>query len=402
MMLEDIMHKIYKAMLIILLASITIVSAQDTTAMHKLAIANNDFSFRIFRQLTGNDPHDNIFISAPSITIALDMVYNGAAGATKNAMAKILGIQDMKLEQINQANRALSTTLKKTDPKVILNISNSLWGKSGISFKPDFLDRNKKFYDAEISTLNFEDPTSANTINNWVNDKTNGKITKIVEELDPSMILMLVNAIYFKGKWTLEFDKKETHEAPFYLLDSTTKTVPMMTQSDRYLYLEDDNLQAIRLPYGEGKMSMYIFLPKEPLGLKDFLAGLNQETWAQMLDKFSFKEGDISLPRFKLDYSITLNEALEKLGLTNFFSDADFSGISKEPSFVSGVLHKTYLEVNEEGTEAAAVTSVMVATAVANEPEPFTMIVDHPFFCAIHNEETGSILFMGEITEPNQ
>jgi serpin B len=387
-------------MLIILLASITIVSAQDTTAMHKLTTANNDFGFRIFSQLTGNDPHDNIFISAPSITIALDMVYNGAAGATKNAMAKTLGIQDMQLDQLNQGNKSLNNQLKKTDPKVILNISNSLWGKSGITFKSDFLDRNKKYYDAEISTLNFEDPSSVNTINNWVNDKTNGKITQIIDQLDPSMILMLVNAIYFKGKWTLEFDKKETHEAPFYLLDSTKKTVPMMTQSDRYLYFENDNLQAIRLPYGEGKMSMYIFLPKERLGLKDFLANLNQETWAQMLDEFQFKKGDISIPRFKLDYSITLNEALEKLGLMNFFKDADFSGISKEPSFVSGVLHKTYLEVNEEGSEAAAVTSVVVATAVANEPEPFTMIVDRPFFCTIRDNETGSILFMGAVVEP--
>jgi serpin B len=394
------MYKIYKAMLIILLASITIVSAQDTTAMHKLTTANNDFGFRIFSQLTGNDPHDNIFISAPSITIALDMVYNGAAGATKNAMAKTLGIQDMQLDQLNQGNKSLNNQLKKTDPKVILNISNSLWGKSGITFKSDFLDRNKKFYDAEISTLNFEDPTSVNTINNWVNDKTNGKITKIVEELDPSMILMLVNAIYFKGKWTLEFDKKETHEAPFYLLDSTKKTVQMMTQSDRYLYLENDSLQAIRLPYGEGKMSMYIFLPKSAYGLKNFLSNLNEQNWNAMLDNFNFKKGDISLPRFKLEYSVTLNEALNKLGLSNFFADADFSEISTVPAFISGVIHKTFVEVNEEGTEAAAVTSVMVATATPDEIEPFSMIVDHPFFYAIHDDETGSILFMGAVIEP--
>jgi serine protease inhibitor len=400
MITEDKMTKLYKKAIIIAAIYFAIGSAQDTTATHKLVTANNDFGFRIFSQLSGNNPQDNIFISAPSISTALDMVYNGASGKTKDAMAKTLGISDLKLDQLNQANKFLGSQLEKTDPKVVLNISNSLWGNTGITFKSDFLDRNKKFYDAEISTLNFEDPSSADVINNWVTDKTNGKINKIIEQLDPSMILMLVNAIYFKGKWTIEFDKKETREIPFYLLDSTEKKVPMMNQSDRFLYFENDSFQAIRLPYGEGKMSMYIFLPKSINGLKNFLPGLNAQTWNEILDKFYFHEGDISLPRFKLEYSVTLNQALGNLGLSNFFGDADFSGISEVPTFISGVLHKTFVEVNEEGTEAAAVTSIMVATATPDEVEPFSMVVDHPFFYAIHDNQTGSILFMGVVVEP--
>jgi len=368
--------------------------------IEKIVVADNDFGFRIFSQLTKDDPQENIFISPTSIEMALTMLYNGAAGKTNAAIAKTLGINELTLKEVNDANLALRTQLKSSDPKVVLNIANSLWGQVGIKFKPDFLDSNKKFYGADITTLNFSDAASPERINNWVNDKTNGKIKKVIEMLDPSMLLVLINAIYFKGKWSIEFDKAKTKDLPFTLLDSTTKDVPMMTQHGDYQYYEDEKIQAISLPYGKGRMSMYIFLPKASSSLAEFVSGLDEKTWTDLSSQFRYQKGDITLPRFTFEYSQTLNEALLNLGMDNTFGDADFSKMSDSPAFVSGVIHKTFVEVNEEGTEAAAVTAVIMATAMANEPEPFSMIVDRPFFCAICDNETGAILFMGAVTEP--
>ena len=397
------MKHIIKSLMIVCLITLAGYAETKTDSvipLKKLVTTNNDFGFRMLKQLTNNNPQENIFISPTSIALCLSMTYNGAAGKTKEAMAKTLGIENLTLSQVNEANLALRTQFKSADPKITLNIANSLWGQQGIKFKTDFLNRNKKFFGAEVTTLNFSDNNSPKRINSWVSDKTNGKITQIVDMLDPSMLLVLVNAIYFKGKWSIEFDKTKTKELPFTLLDSTIKQVPMMTQSGHYHYYEDINLQAISLPYGKEKMSMYIFLPKTTSSLAEFVSNLNKKTWTELMLKFSYKEGNITLPRFKFEYSKTLNEALIALGMGNAFTDADFSNMSDSPSYISGVIHKTFVEVNEEGTEAAAVTAVIMTTAIANKPEPFSMVVDHPFFCVIRDNETGSILFMGAIVEP--
>jgi len=372
----------------------------DSINLGKLVTANNNFGFQMFGKLTDNNPTKNIFISPTSITMCLGMAYNGAAKKTKDAMAKTLGLDQLTLPQANEANLKLSEQLKSSDPKVVLNIANSLWAHEGINFKKNFLESNKNYYQAEVSTLNFTDKESPERINNWVNDKTNGKIPTIVDKLDPAMLMVLVNAIYFNGKWTTTFDTAKTKNLPFTLLNGKDKDVPMMNQEDYYHYFENENFQAISLPYGKGRMSMYIFLPKSDFSLADFVSSLNEKSWNDYLAQFKYEEGEITLPRFKFEYEHTLNEALISMGMTNTFADADFTNMTDSPALISGVLHKTFVEVNEEGTEAAAVTSVFVATAMANQPEPFSMVVDHPFFCAIVDNTTNTILFMGAVTEP--
>ncbi|MEO0091193.1 MAG: serpin family protein [candidate division WOR-3 bacterium] len=373
----------------------------------KLISATNNFGFALFSELIKEDTEKNVFISPTSIAIALTMTYNGAEKETKTAMAKTLSIEEMSLAEINEANKTLSEQLKKADPEVILNIANSLWAKAGIKFKSDFLKRNKKYFNAQITPLNFSDPKAPDIINNWVKEKTNNKITQIVDKIDPIYtMLYIINAVYFKGKWTTEFDKNKTQDRPFTLSNGEKKQVPMMYQKGNYRYLKADKFQAISLPYGKGKMSMYIFLPDTNSNLTEFLKNLNLKNWQEWMRQFYYSDGTIILPRFKTEYDKSLNSALKTLGMEIAFigGKANFSGMMQTPLdlYINEVKHKTFVEVNEEGTEAAAVTSVEIMVTSIREPKEFTMIVDRPFFCAICNNETGSILFMGAINDPGK
>ncbi|MEH2282300.1 MAG: serpin family protein [Nostoc sp.] len=370
----------------------------------KTVESSNKFGFKLFSEVLKNDRGEkNIFISPSSVAIALAMTYNGASGSTQQAMAKTLELQGMNLPEINSAYAAaLKQLLDNSDAKVQLKIANSLWANQDVSFAPDFLKRTQEFYQAKVSNLNFKDAAASNIINNWVKENTNGKITKIVEKIEPDQVLFLINAIYFKGNWSNEFDKKQTAPHPFYITSGRRKQHPMMSQKGDYKYYESEQFQAVSLPYGkDGKISFYIFLPKQNSNLKAFYQNLNVENWEKWMTQFNKQKGFIRLPRFKTDYDITLNDALKSLGMEEAFSNkANFSGMGKNFA-ISQVKHKTFVEVNEEGTEAAAATSVgIVATSLREEPEPFRMIVDRPFFCAIRNNQTGSVLFMGSIIEP--
>ncbi|MEH2045973.1 serpin family protein [Nostoc sp.] len=370
----------------------------------KIVESSNKFGFKLFSEVLKNDRGEtNIFISPSSVAIALAMTYNGASGSTQQAMAKTLELQGMNLPEINSSYAAvLKQLLDNSDTKVQLKIANSLWANQDVSFAPDFLKRTQDFYQAKVSNLNFKDAAASSIINNWVKENTNGKITKIVEQIEPSQVLFLINAIYFKGNWSNEFDKKQTASYPFYITSGRQKQQPMMSQEGDYRYYESENFQAVSLPYGkDGKISFYIFLPKKNSNLKAFYQTLNVENWEKWMTQFNNQKGFIRLPRFKTDYDITLNDALKTLGMGEAFSNkANFSGMGKNFA-ISQVKHKTFVEVNEEGTEAAAATSVgIVATSLRQEPEPFRMIVDRPFFCAIRDNQTGNILFMGSIIEP--
>ncbi|MBG1264945.1 serpin family protein [Nostoc sp. WHI] len=369
----------------------------------KIVESSNKFGFKLFSEVLKNDTEKNIFISPSSIAIALAMTYNGASGSTQQAMAKTLELQGMNLPEINSSYAAaLNQLLDNSDAKVQLNIANSLWANQDVSFAPDFLKKTQDFYQAKVSNLDFKDAAASSIINNWVKENTKGKITKIVETIEPNKVLFLINAIYFKGSWSNEFDKNQTAEYPFYVKSGEQKQHPMMSQKGDYRYYESEQFQAVSLPYGkDGKVSFYIFLPKQNSSLKAFDQNLNVENWDKWMTQFNEQKGFIRLPRFKTDYDVTLNDALKTLGMEEAFSNkANFSGMGKNFA-ISQVKHKTFVEVNEEGTEAAAATSVgMVATSLRQEPEPFRMIVDRPFFCAIRDNQTGSILFMGSIIEP--
>ncbi len=369
----------------------------------KIVAANNKFGFKLFSELLKEDSNEkNIFVSPLSVGTALAMTYNGASGSTQKAMATTLEIQGINLAEINSSYATLKTLLDNPEANVQLTIANSLWANKDASFQPDFLQRTQDFYKAKVTNINFQDATTPNIINNWVKENTGGKINEIVEKLEPNQVLFLINAIYFKGKWSNEFDKSQTAVAPFHLNSIQQKQHPMMSQKGNYKYYENEQFQAVSIPYGkDGKVSFYIFLPKQNSNLKAFYQNLNAENWDKWMAKLNKREGFISLPRFKTDYEITLNQALKTLGMAEAFSNqANFSKMGKNFA-ISEVKHKTFVEVNEEGTEAAAASSVgMVATSYRPASEPFRMIVDRPFFSAIRDNQTGNILFMGSIVDP--
>jgi serpin B len=368
----------------------------------KLVDANTKFGFKLFQEVLKQDSNKNVFISPTSIAIALSMTYNGASGKTQQAMANALEFQGMSLQDINQANEVLKSTLEKADPDIQLSIANSLWARQGIPFKPEFMQKNQQFYGAKVTELDFAKPDAPNAINNWVKENTRGKIDQIVNQVKPDDVLYLINAIYFKGKWTKPFDKGQTDERPFYLSNGSQKQHPMMSQSGRYRYYENESFQAVSLPYGKGNLSLYVFLPKKNTNLDSFQQQLSLQNWQQWMNQFHMHQGSIQLPRFKFDYNIQLNNALKALGMEEAFSDgANFSNMTSSSVAIDEVKHKTFVEVNEEGTEAAAVTSVGVTLTSAPMPEsPFQMVVDRPFFCAIRDNQTGTVLFMGSIREP--
>lgn len=369
----------------------------------QLVKANTQFGFKLFSQIYRQQRDRNLFISPTSVAIALSMTYNGAAGETQQAMARTLALEGMSLEAVNQANLALKSTLETVDENVKLTIANGLWARSGSDLNPDFVQMTKQFYQAEVSELDFSHPSAPGTVNAWVDRQTNGKISELVDRLSPETQLLLVNAIYFKGKWSQPFEKTLTQNLPFTLLDGNQKQHPLMSQLGEYRYLENEVFQAVGLPYGEGSISLYVFLPKKEVGLSGLIDRLNTESWNQWMEEFSWQPGSIKLPRFQVEYELTLNDPLKALGMEIAFDAdrSDFSGIQTPPPnlAIDQVKHKTFLEINEEGTEAAASTSVgIVATSVP--PPPFEMSIDHPFFCAIRDEKTGTVLFLGSIVDP--
>ena len=372
----------------------------------KTRIADTDFSFRLFDQLVKQDGGENIFISPLSVAIALAMTYNGAEGETRAAMAKSLGFDEMSLGEVNDAIAALRSNLTRSGPKVELAIANSLWAREGVEFNTDFLERNREFYEAEITSLDFDNPATPAAINQWVTESTRGNIDRIVDEIDPMTMMFLINAIYFNGKWTVEFDEAKTQDRSFHLQDGSEKQHPMMSQSGEYQYMENDDFQAVSLPYGEGQVSMYIFLPHTDSSLTELLGTLNASIWEDWLIRFQSREGDIVLPRFRTEYEASLNDPLKGLGMTIAFDPdrANFEGMRHAPPdlYISEVKHRAFVEVNEEGTKAAAVTSVEVGVTSVRPEEPprFSFVADRPFFYAIHDNETSSVLFMGTLVEP--
>jgi serpin B len=381
--------------------------AFDRTAIAPAFVSGtNAFGFKLLSELSKKDGDKNVFISPASVALALALANNGANGETQKAIATVLGTPNLDLQQANSAYANLQGLLRNADPKVRLDIANSLWARQGFELKPDFVQRAEQFFEAQATSLNFDDPASANQINGWVRQNTQDKIPKIVEPPIPSeTVVFLINAIYFKGNWAKPFEITRTQDLPFNLLGGQQKTVPMMQRNDKMDYLRGQGFQAVSLPYGDGFLSMVVVLPDEGVSLDTFRATLTSENWANWQALFAPRTGNLALPKFKLEYSTALNNALQAMGMSIAFDpqQADFSGLGQTPPnlYISAVAHKTFVEVNEEGTEAAAATSISVGiTSVQPEDEPFNMIVDRPFFVAIQDNQTGAILFSGVIVEP--
>jgi len=333
--------------------------------------------------------------------MALGMTYNGANGSTQEAMQTTLELSDLTPEEINESYESLIELLTVLDPKVIFQIANSIWYRQGWSFEEDFLERCRIYFNAEVSGLNFSNSNTVDIINRWVDENTNGKITEIVySPTHPDIVMFLINAIYFKGTWTYEFDESNTQDDWFNLPDGSQFPCKMMEQEADFQYFANSDFEAIDLPYGFGCFSMTIFLPRPEENINSLISEFTSENWDQWINSFSEHNLTLQFPKFTLEYEINLNDVLKTLGMEIAFSDnqANFTNMYKGPYrlYINNVKHKTYIKVDEEGTEAAAATSVeMGVTSVG-----LHMRVDRPFVFAIRENHSRTILFIGKIVEP--
>ena len=370
------------------------------------AAASNSFGLDLYRVLSSSTSGGNIFISPLSISLALTMTENGATGETAEEMARVLGHEGLALDEINQSYAGLMAELEGEIDQVLLDIANSLWARRGLEFKRSFLERTRTSFGAEFRTLDFSEPSARDEINGWVSDKTNGMIDELVDSIPQDAILYLINAIYFKGAWQEAFDPDQTRETDFSLSAERTKKVMMMHRSDQFRYLDGEGFDAVAIPYGDGRISIYLFLPERGSDLSAFHSSLDSKRWEGWMKSFIKRRGTVGLPRFKARYRSLLNEPLAALGMVRAFSDdkAQFGDMIESPignASISRVIHEAVIEVNEEGTEAAAATSVEIKlTSVRIEQEPFSLICDRPFFFAIRDDQTGALLFMGSISDP--
>ncbi|MCK4357945.1 MAG: serpin family protein [Candidatus Cloacimonetes bacterium] len=376
----------------------------------ELTSANLKFALKIFNKIEEQNSNENIFISPLSLSIALAMTYNGALEGTYEAMSTTLEFQNMSLDEVNEEFLKLIKSLQRCDSKVELSIANSIWIRDGFPVKPDFIERNENFYLSQVSNLDFNLPNAPDIINTWVEENTNGKITDLIQQISPDEMMFLINALYFKGQWKFQFDEADTEEDIFHLSDETTKTVLMMKSSGKdYKYYFDNNFSAVRMPYGRDKVSMYVFLPGGEYNLDDFIASIDAENWNNWMNSFDslanifeyeeeYECFEFGLPKFKLEYEKELNDALIALGMGIAFNpSANFGGMSDvKPLWINYVKQKAFIEVNEQGSEAAAATVVSMTSGI-----PPNFIVNRPFFFVIRDDRSETILFMGKILDPS-
>jgi serpin B len=366
----------------------------------QLIAASNSFAFDLLRQVAGEVPDGNVFLSPLSASMALGMTMNGARGSTFDAMSGTLGFAGMDPAAINASYRSLIDLLRGLDPKVQMLVANSVWYRNGFTVEAPFLDATRSYFDAEVEPLDFADPASVGTINDWVRENTKGRIDSIVDRIDPLDMMILVNAVYFKGDWTSRFTKSDTYDAPFYDPDGhPSGTVRMMRREGPVQLYRGPDFAAVDLPYGGGAFSMTVILPDPGVDVDGTLASLTPARWREITDGFAGVDLTIHLPKFRLEYEKHLVDALTGLGMGVAFSDAaDFTGIHRGGGLlISDVLQKTFVNVDEEGTEAAAATSVVVGTTSTRSPE---IVVNRPFVFAIRERYSGSILFIGRMTLP--
>lgn len=380
------------------------------TQNSSLVEANNSFGVKLLQTLAKQDGKSNIVISPLSLSVALQMTYNGADGATAKAMAQALEVKNLSRTALNQENAALLALLAEPTSGVELHIANSLWTRQTLTPLPDFVQRNQSYYKATLGDLS----GGADAINGWVSQQTNAKIPTIVTPADVSKSeAILANAVYFKGAWAKAFKTPDTKTEKFTPESGQAQEVPLMKQSGRFRYFENEKYQAVGLPYRQGvsapadkimkhaSVEMTILLPRPGVKFHDFIAGLTPATFTP---NAALRDGDVGLPRFKTEYSAEMKAPLSALGMGLAFDaqKANFSKMFSGGKFYIGfVKHKTYLDVNEQGTEAAAATAVgMTRMAMPRPQNPFTMIVNRPFVFAIRDIHSGAILFVGAISRP--
>ncbi|WP_346863005.1 serpin family protein [uncultured Draconibacterium sp.] len=370
----------------------------------QLVEAGNEFGLDLFRRIyAGEMKYDNIMVSPLSVSVALAMTYNGANNETKTAMEQTLKVYGLTPDDINKSYSNLIAALQSLDPKVVLEIANAIFYREGFSVEKDFVTINQEYYDAKVEALDFSSANAVKTINNWVADKTHDKIDKIIDQISGDQVMFLLNAIYFNGIWQNEFDKNDTQDRAFHMENSSTLNVATMQKTDAVPYVANSLFSAVKLPYGAGNYNMYVFLPTEDKSVENIVDELDETTWTSWMESFTDTLNiDLKLPKLKYEYELKLNEVLSDMGMGIAFTGAaDFTGINKGGNLkIDYVKHKTFIDVNEKGTEAAAVTVVAIELTSVMPSQNIQFDVNRPFFYAITEKDTGAILFMGTVKKP--
>ena len=374
-----------------------------TVKQTKKADADNRFALNMFREVSSFSIEPNTFFSPLSLNMALGMLYNGASGETRTEMAEVLGMADFSETEINEYYQKMSQSLLEVDPLTEIAIANSIWYREGFSVKQPFININKKYFDAEVKALDFKKSDAADIINKWCADKTKNRIKEIIEKPIPNDLMMyLINALYFKSMWQSEFDKAKTKQDDFTTAGNQMKKVNMMEQTASFPYFADEHLQCIEMPYGNEAFSMVAILPANDMDIDRLIDYLDNETWQNVVNDLQERQVWLKLPRFKVECELQLNDPVKNVGMERIFDElrADLSNISNVQLFVSAIKQKTFVEVNEEGTEAAAVTAIGIYADSIGPGTPLQFFANRPFLYLIKEKSTGAILFIGRMDEP--
>lgn len=414
-------HRIVKAAILLALVSLGITSCEkdDNSVINKkklpdpIAIelrgsqdkmvkSNTQFATDLFDRVLKEElskENGNFMISPFSLSMALAMTQNGANGDTKTEIMNTLGFEAYTNQEINEYYKNLASAFFKTDPSTKIAIANSIWTNKNVKIKDAFIATNKQFFNATAQSVDFANPETAELINKWSADNTNNLIDNVIDRTDSEALMYLLNALYFKGQWASKFDKKQTSDKPFYSYDGVSQNAEMMHQEEYFNYMEDETMQAVQLPYGNNSFSMIVMLPKDGKTISDVSSNLKSESvWQNINRDMKSEKVDLSLPKFKTRYNLTLNDILHQMGIKLAFQPfkADFSGMSDNSSFISFVKQFTYINTDEVGTEAAAVTVVgMLESAAPPTNKTIVFNANRPFVYAIQENSTKSILFMG-------
>lgn len=378
-----------------------------TKSEQMIASSSQSFGIDVFKDVVREEQGNNVFISPLSLSMALGMALNGAAGDTRSAMMKTIDALDLSVQDMNASYQSLMKLLVRADPKVKMELANSIWYRDTFSAKQSFIKTCQSYYDARVQAMDFNDSQATKIINNWVSDKTHGKIEKMVDPPIPADAMMyLMNAIYFKGDWIFKFDSTATRPENFTLTDGSTVRPDMMRMSEKLPLYQSNELQMLDLAYGDSLFSMDILLPTASTNIDDFVSGLTRDKVDSWINELQVDTLNVIIPKFEMDYEITLNKMLADLGMGIAFSpgQADFSNInSDEELYISKVKQKSYIKVNEEGTEAAAVTIIEMVNTSSTGPAPRHVTLfkaDHPFVYLIRERSSGTILFIGKMENP--
>ncbi len=370
---------------------------------------DQQFAFEFFANVFDEEAkgEDKSFMVSPfSLSMALAMTWNGAAGETKTAMQETLKMGERSDKEINEYYQKLKEALLKTDPSTKLSIANSIFTNKFITINPAFIKTNTDYYNATVQSVDFSDLKTVGIINKWASDNTNGLIEEVLDKTDPAALMYLLNAIYFKGIWTSKFETENTSKKAFMTENGTKRTVDMMSQTADFNYTEDETMQVVQLPYGNQAFSMLVLLPKSGKKQIDLVAALkNKEYWQRNVASLREREVELYLPKFKTKYSKKLNDVLINMGMGIAFDSerADFSRMldtdSNIRAFISFVTQDTYISTDESGTEAAAVTVVGMEMTSIGPPQKVVFNADKPFIYLIQENSTGAVLFMGAVKD---